>query len=209
MAKRYSPLPAQLLDATLGGDLLRVRARSLRATRCRCAAPSPPLPPRRVPRRHAHDTRRTAPRRRGAAPTPALRRARAATHAPLTLVSPRAHTCPETLTRVAPPPPRAQMHRLLLNNVGLVNERLQDGARTALHVAVERGNEAAVTLLLAQCVCSAVFSALSARARAHSPTCCPRLISARRPALRACHTAPATRTARRRTATARARWSWR
>ena len=54
-----------------------------------------------------------------------------------------------------------QMHRLLLNNehTELVNALLEGGTRTALHVAVERSNEAAVALLLAQCVL---------RARAHA-----------------------------------------
>jgi hypothetical protein len=43
---------------------------------------------------------------------------------------------------------RAQLHRLLANNEGLANARLE-GELTALHVAVARRNEAAVTLLLA------------------------------------------------------------
>ena len=119
-ASKFAALEAQLLDATLAGDLLRVRARSRRRTPSgaagRCAAPaaaraaSPCAAPTRIGRRPFGDT--TLPCR------------------------------------------GAQIHRLLLNTegAGLANALLDGGARTALHVAVERGNEAAVALLLAQCV---------------------------------------------------------
>jgi hypothetical protein len=62
------------------------------------------------------------------------------------------------------------MHRLLVNNTaeGLANAPLEGGLRTALHVAVERGNEAAVALLLAQCVAQRARGA-AASATADAP----------------------------------------
>ena len=173
VASKYAALEAQLLDATQGGDLLRVRAPSRRAEQ-------------RRGRRHLRSSARHAL-------CSSARRARAPA-ARLALIPPLLMTlrC-------------GQMHRLLLNNTaeGLVNAAVDGGARTALHVAVERGNEAAVALLLAQCVLRAharagACCAAAARAATDSPApaaACPRLAAKRTPP--------------RPTRTARARWSWR
>ena len=98
-----------------------------------------------------------------------------------------------------------QMHRLLLNNesTGLVSALLEGGTRTALHVAVERSNEAAVALLLAQCVLRARACTAAGRVLALASSTAPyvpRSVAARS------HRA-ARRTPPRPTRTARARWS--
>ena len=165
MSSKFAALEAQLLDATQGGDLLRVRAR----------------PPRRSAMRPDNS-------------------ARARVHCSGSATATRTPWLRSTQLSMYRGLP--QMHRLLLNNehAELVNALLEGGTRTALHVAVERSNEAAVALLLAQCVL---------RARAHSVTGWPLRWRAAKPdaprAVRSLRSAK--RTPPRPTRTARARWN--
>lgn len=181
MSSKYAALEAQLLDATQGGDLLRVRAHAPR----RAAAPC----------NDGGTARHAATQRRGMLPRSIASRD---AHAICCWL----HDIHVVMRRGV-----AQMHRLLLNNKSteLVNAMLEGGTRTALHVAVERCNETTVALLLAQCVLRARAAAGLGWAPAPARSAAsdvPRAVAAR------LHRA-AKRTLPRPTRTARARWNLR